>query len=648
GNSTNQTYTAGVDRKGIYLNGMGAGEGSTARPGGKLTGLQVKNWSRNTTGAIVLNASSNNEITNNTIKDNIEYGIYLTAASNNNRVNNNTLQNDQAGIGVDSNSANNTFNDNVIQDSNDWGFYLYQTNHNTFSNNTILGGYYGFYTDPNTDYNTFTGNTISGGYDAAIRLLGSYNTITGNTVSDKDGFYIQSSGTSHNTVSSNTMTNVYVGVGVYTGAAYTVITGNNITDSGGTTNNNAIQISNDSDYTSVTDNVITDSSATTDNYAIDIGTSTVDGTYLSNNTLNGGTIHDLGIGTIYGGQLTGSGDYTIQPAGGNIQLNGDTNVTGALSVTGNINTDTGYSFNGTAGKSLNCAAGEFLTDAVIQGGIVTAGACATGTGGGGSGNATLQTAYDNSATPAQILLSDAKDFLITAPDTATDPSIVFNLQCVTACGTGGRFVVQDAGSDLFSVNPDGTVVIGTGGNTITLSGSGLTFAGTARPGTKVTLVPSYPGSVFQADGSDNTGFMTTDNISGLGSGEGYKHNYYQWATDQTSQAQDYDIDMVYQLPSNFDGFVAGSFGLWTYAVAASGDVQYMIEDADGTQCYAGWQSAAPSGTGAWEQMAMASPGNGCSFSPGDLITITVKTVALGPQTDYVRVGELQFNYEAKF
>jgi hypothetical protein len=92
----------------------------------------------------------------------------------------------------------------------------------------------------------------------------------------------------------------------------------------------------------------------------------------------------------------------------------------------------------------------------------TTGAGVLGFGTCGAGTVTdLQTAYDGSATPAEILLASAKDLVITAPDVATDPNILFNLQCTTCSANGGRFAVQSAGTDALTVSPAGNVGLST-------------------------------------------------------------------------------------------------------------------------------------------------------------------------------------------
>ncbi len=90
-------------------------------------------------------------------------------------------------------------------------------------------------------------------------------------------------------------------------------------------------------------------------------------------------------------------------------------------------------------------------------GTLTFANCNNGSGSGGS--ITLQDTYDASSTPASILLATGKDLVVTSPDVATDPNVLFNLQCTTCSASGGRFAVQNGGSDVFTVNPNSGGVI---------------------------------------------------------------------------------------------------------------------------------------------------------------------------------------------
>jgi hypothetical protein len=154
---------------------------------------------------------------------------------------------------------------------------------------------------------------------------------------------------------------------------------------------------------------------------------------LQNVTYNGNT-----IAVTYGG--TGASSFTA-----NGILYG--NSAGALGVTAA----------GTTGQCLNANTGL----------APTWGSCGSG------GSLTLQNVYDNSGSPASILLATGKNLVITSPDVATDPNILFNLQCA-ACGSGisanGRFGVQINGADTgFNVFSNGNVSIGASNATYRLT-----------------------------------------------------------------------------------------------------------------------------------------------------------------------------------
>lgn len=75
-------------------------------------------------------------------------------------------------------------------------------------------------------------------------------------------------------------------------------------------------------------------------------------------------------------------------------------------------------------------------------------------------NFNLQDAYNNSDTPATVMLSDGKDLKFVAQNTTeTDPNILVDLQCTGTC-TSGRFAVQQNGADVLTVLPNsGDIVL---------------------------------------------------------------------------------------------------------------------------------------------------------------------------------------------
>src|SRR5690606_36502275 len=107
-----------------------------------------------------------------------------------------------------------------------------------------------------------------------------------------------------------------------------------------------------------------------------------------------------------------------------------------------------------------------------------------------------------------------KNLVVTSPGVATDPSILFNLQCATCSANGGRFAVQDNGTDVFTVNPVGTIILAatqvtldSSGN-ITVSGTGIFQGASVSVGTSSQL-----GDLMLSDGSSNTGTIRTASLT---------------------------------------------------------------------------------------------------------------------------------------
>ncbi len=192
----------------------------------------------------------------------------------------------------------------------------------------------------------------------------------------------------------------------------------------------------------------------------------------------------------------------------------------------------------------------------------------------------------------------------------------------------------------------GSLVVGSGGNTITLNGSGYVATGTYRHTKTIKIVPEFPSAVFSqgTSGNGHIGFMTSDYDSSS------RHNYYAWTTDQGA-TEDYEVVMQYQLPSDFDGFVTGSntFKLFYRLDAAGNSVKYDILDTAGTDCYSSSFPSAGSTTGSWTQASLTDPGNGCSFAANDIITIKFRLASNSSDgSAFAQLSTFQFDYKAKF
>lgn len=177
-------------------------------------------------------------------------------------------------------------------------------------------------------------------------------------------------------------------------------------------------------------------------------------------------------------------------------------------------------------------------------------------------------------------------------------------------------------------------------------GAWVDCIGSSGGGTKyVTLVPEYAGAVLTPDGTNNTVNVTSESVSGLSSGQGYKHNFYQWDTS-SGTAQDYNIVINYQLPSDFTSFVAGSFSVWTYVSSLTNtNATFTMRSATDASCYSSPGSIKPSSATTWQQVNPGNPGNGCTFAANDLITIVITPTVISPSTNKVNIGEIRFGYQ---
>jgi hypothetical protein len=158
----------------------------------------------------------------------------------------------------------------------------------------------------------------------------------------------------------------------------------------------------------------------------------IQGNYFQKPTVDSVTVYQ--VQTSAGGNL-----FTIDSTNGRVGINlgGSSNPSYTLEVKGDLNVGTGvYRSGGTAGlTATTCTSGQVMQNVVVNGGIVTGGACTTNGG-------TLQTAYNASTNP-ELVLNNTNGAL-----TVRDASTPI---------TGNLFEVQDnAGStNYFAVSATG-------------------------------------------------------------------------------------------------------------------------------------------------------------------------------------------------
>lgn len=184
---------------------------------------------------------------------------------------------------------------------------------------------------------------------------------------------------------------------------------------------------------------------------------------------SGNLILDVGTATGTTGSITIGHSGVTTTMGGNLDIQGSNALSlgSSNSATGSIvfrnsagsNTVTLRASGSNPSSSWNLvlpqnigSAGDCLKDSSGTG-TLTFGSCSSGS------TVNLQDTYNNSTSPATITLADNKDLKFVAQDTVTDSNILFDLQCANSCGTNGRFAIQNGGTDIFKVNPNGGGIV---------------------------------------------------------------------------------------------------------------------------------------------------------------------------------------------
>ena len=621
-NGRNDLNTAGIQH-GIYFNGMGAN--ATDRVGGTISGIQAVNFINS---GIALYASDNNIVLNNTAKANAN-GIQLDSASYNTVSSNVANSNLTSGIQI-MGSSNNTVNGNTAN-NNARGIYLF--------------------------------------------LASSKNTITGNTAnsSSTNGLDLSSTGEGNN-LSSNTV-NDTLGSAIYISSSSNKVSNNSINQSGSTSAVDAISLSSAGNNW-ITENAIYDTNCSSTCYGIVLN-GTSGSNYLSGNTFIGATItiSDSGSGNKYVGQsLAANGlnvlykqaasatAFQVQNASGAALLTADSNSSNNRIQIGSNSTDATAIFfmldrynNGTdptgsdGAMYYNTNLAKFRC---YQGGWTD---CITAAG--------ANTALSNLSGVAinTTLVSDTNNTDDLGSSSTTWRSGYFGTALYTpairplADSSTALLIQNAAGSTtVFTVNTSSNnVLVGNGTDGITLGTTGIVLTGTARPDVTVTLSPEYQGATFTGDGSNNNGSLSSDfcsgssrqNINATACGATETHNYYNWTTTQAT-AQDYDIYVRYQLPSDYSTGSLSNMKIWGWGTTGASEVVTVAMYVDGTAAACSTSSDAVSSNTTWQQATTASPLGSCTPVAGDMVTFKVHVEA--GQNNNVRAGAINISYKKKF
>ncbi len=243
-------------------------------------------------------------------------------------------------------------------------------------------------------------------------------------------------------------------------------------------------------------------------------------------------------------------------------------------------------------------------------------------------------------------------------DTSSSNSIWIN-----KTGTGGDLIrLQTNGSDVFVVNRTGNVTMSgnasVDGGTLTLGNNGnirfnnatnqiefskdggVTWLKVGDALSKIVLSAEYAGAVLTADGSANTGSMTSDNTGSSSN----SMNYYEWNSSELT-LNDYDIRVRITLPSNFD--IWGSGGITIHYATESTDVSNNKLDAHIFEqslsvVDANSENNVSETAGTWKTAQISGADLNQCIGANTTCILNLKLSSLGD--NYVRVGDIVLDY----
>lgn len=200
------------------------------------------------------------------------------------------------------------------------------------------------------------------------------------------------------------------------------------------------------------------------------------------------------------------------------------------------------------------------------------------------------------------------------------------------------FQVQNASSSalLTADTTNMQVVIGNGSDTITLSSSGISFAGNARGTKQIRLAAEYENTVLDSGtGSNNSGTMvsTLDLTNRM--------NFYRWSATPAS-AQTYDIVTQVPIPQDFSAWAASNPLSITSRTnhTTDGAITLELRDSSGTE-RCSFTSLTMGSANSWITNTPSCLSSG-TYTPGDYLTMRLRMSS--KNNAQVDVGNIVLNY----
>ncbi|MGI6423381.1 MAG: tail fiber domain-containing protein [Candidatus Dojkabacteria bacterium] len=210
--------------------------------------------------------------------------------------------------------------------------------------------------------------------------------------------------------------------------------------------------------------------------------------------------------------------------------------------------------------------------------------------------------------------------------------------------------IGNSGSRWNDIYTKGTIRLGSGNSEggiryniekqrLEFSNDGINWIAMGDLTSNLVISPEYSGAILYADGSDNSGRMTSDALEENGSFT----NYYEWKSDRDT-LQDYDILVRIVLPDDFvswnENAISLNFMTENSASVSNNKVEMTLIDSSGTDVEV--KDGISKLPGVWERMTIKSVDIDKCQSAGQLCTL--KLSLFSKDSYYSRVGDITLNY----
>lgn len=277
---------------------------------------------------------------------------------------------------------------------------------------------------------------------------------------------------------------------------------------------------------------------------------------------------------------------------------------------------------------------------VAQTAVGSAGQCLQSNGGGSP----VWDACGDTIDPDSLDFSDFSDTMTLDASTSINLG-AFNL---SSTGTGGLNFGHSGGTS-FTAN----ITIGSSGNTVSISPTGIVLAGTARPSKEIIITPEYTQATLTSNGATNTnGTLVGDNT---GAADDFR-NYYEWTSSEAS-LQQYTIAARVKLPLDFDEWDTNAFSLEYQtgtASTAENAVSATITPATEADTNHACDLSTDRASTTWTTTNMTCSGSTLSSGSytwddaGETAIIRVTVKASSAASAFARAGDITLRYKAAF